>query len=63
MLSPEMRKLLETDWAGLDSDTRSVYMTRLKDYTELLIKDLTLVANKMPEKHQADIAKVSPQKP
>jgi hypothetical protein len=56
-LSPEMRKLLETDWAGLDSDTRSVYMTRLKHQTAQIIKDLTLIANKMPEKHLADITK------
>ncbi|MGD0177826.1 MAG: hypothetical protein ABSC50_13485 [Candidatus Bathyarchaeia archaeon] len=55
MLSKEMSEHLESNWAGVRNETKTVYVSRIKANARQALEDLTLIAEKLPEKHIAGI--------
>lgn len=56
MLSKPMKRyVMSNDKKGFDTDTRNAYNKRLREYAVEAIKDLALLAEKLPEKEQAII--------
>ena len=55
MLSEEMHQHFKDDWKGVKSGTKAVSVTRTKKLIRQTLKDLALVAEKLPEKHLAGV--------
>ena len=55
LLSTEMRRHFKDDWKGVKSGTKAVEVSRTKNLIRQTLKDLALVAEKLPEKHLAGV--------
>jgi len=50
-----MRQHFKDDWKGVKSGTKAVEVSRTKNLVRQTLKDLALVAEKLPEKHLAGV--------
>lgn len=55
MLSKEMRRNFRTNFTGVKNETKSVYLVRVKKQVDQALKDLSLLADELPEKQQREV--------
>jgi hypothetical protein len=55
LLSEELLQHFKDDWKGVKSGTKAVEVSRVKTLVRQTLKDLALVAEKLPEKHLAGV--------
>jgi hypothetical protein len=58
-LRKEIRQHFKDDWKGVKSGTKAVEVSRTKNRIRQTLKDLALVASKLPEKHLGDVFTVA----